>query len=82
MKSILLSRPGVGKNAIRRLPQICQVVEHVIIIDTSNEIATDGDLITHQLEKHVVCKFLTIKTNNNKLLEKVENHMPEINIMN
>ena len=37
--------------------------KRVIIIDTSNEIAGDGDLPHPQLVKQGVCKFQTIKIN-------------------
>jgi stage III sporulation protein SpoIIIAA len=77
---LLLGRPGIGKTT--RLREIARVLademgKRVIVIDTSNEIAGDGDIphpaiggarrmqVPHPSEQHAV------------LIEAVENHMPE-----
>ncbi len=81
-KSILiLGRPGVGKTTIlRETARILSDDLHkrVVIVDTSNEIAGDGDIphpaigsarrmqVAHPSEQHQV------------MIEAVENHMPEV----
>merc|ERR1711998_525550 len=61
---LLLGMPGVGKTtAIREIARVLSdgMQKRVIIIDTSNEIAGDGDYLTHLLVKRGVCKFLIIE---------------------
>jgi stage III sporulation protein SpoIIIAA len=81
-KSILmLGRPGVGKTtALREIARVLadDLQKRVVIIDTSNEIAGDGDIphpaigrarrmqVGHPDEQHRV------------MIEAVENHMPEV----
>ncbi|MBF2064707.1 MAG: AAA family ATPase [Calothrix sp. C42_A2020_038] len=81
-KSILmLGRPGVGKTtALREIARVLadELNKRVVIIDTSNEIAGDGDVphpaigkarrmpVAHPNEQHQV------------MIEAVENHMPEV----
>jgi stage III sporulation protein SpoIIIAA len=81
---LLLGRPGVGKTT--KLREIARVLadefnKRVIVIDTSNEIAGDGDIphraigtarrmqVTHPDQQHAV------------MIEAVENHMPEVIIV-
>jgi len=81
---LLLGRPGVGKTT--RLREIARVLadelgKRVIVIDTSNEIAGDGDVphpaigssrrmqVPHPDRQHAV------------MIEAVENHMPEVIIV-
>ena len=81
---LLLGPPGIGKTT--RLREIARVLadecaRRVIVIDTSNEIAGDGDIshpgigssrrmqVTHPDRQHVV------------MIEAVENHMPEVIIV-
>jgi len=81
-KSVLmLGRPGLGKTT--KLREIARVLadefnKRVIVIDTSNEIAGDGDIphpaiggarrmqVAHPAQQHAV------------MIEAVENHMPEV----
>jgi len=63
---LLLGRPGVGKTtAIREIARVLSdgMQKRVIIIDTSNEIAGDGDYPIHLLGKLDVCKFQISKIN-------------------
>ncbi len=78
---LLLGRPGVGKTTMLR--EVARVLadefrKRVIVVDTSNEIAGDGDIphpgigrarrmqVTRPDQQHAV------------MIEAVENHMPEV----
>ena len=81
---LILGRPGVGKTTILR--EVARVLaddlgKRVVIVDTSNEIAGDGDVphpgigrarrmqVARPAEQHAV------------MIEAVENHMPEVIII-
>jgi stage III sporulation protein SpoIIIAA len=81
---LLLGRPGIGKTT--KLREIARVLaddfgKRVVVIDTSNEIAGDGDIahpaigsarrmqVPHPERQHAV------------MIEAVENHMPEVIIV-
>ncbi len=81
---LILGRPGVGKTT--KLREMARVLaddfrKRVIVIDTSNEIAGDGDIphpgigdarrmqVPHPDRQHAV------------MIEAVENHMPEVIIV-
>jgi stage III sporulation protein SpoIIIAA len=78
---LLLGRPGVGKTTMLRETARVEAEElrkRVVIVDTSNEIAGDGDIphpgigrarrmqVPRPSEQHAV------------MIEAVENHMPEV----
>lgn len=80
-KSIcLLGRPGVGKTTMLR--ECARVLSEdrlrVVVVDTSNEIAGDGDVphsgIGHARRMPVADPALQ----HNVMIEAVENHMPEV----
>ena len=77
---LLLGRPGVGKTTMLR--EVARVLaddlnKRVIIVDTSNEIAGDGD-IPHPAIGHARRMQVTTPTMQHAvMIEAVENHMPE-----
>ena len=84
-KSVLfLGRPGVGKTTMLR--EVARVLaedfkKRVIIVDTSNEIAGDGDIPHPAIGK---ARRMQVKTPNMQhavMIEAVENHMPEVIII-
>jgi len=78
---LLLGRPGVGKTTMLR--EVARVLaddfnKRVIIVDTSNEIAGDGD-IPHPAIGHARRMQVTTPTQQHAvMIEAVENHMPEV----
>ena len=81
---LLLGRPGVGKTTMLR--EVGRVLaddlkNRVIIVDTSNEIAGDGD-IPHPAIGHARrMQVTTPKQQHAVMIEAVENHMPEVIII-
>jgi stage III sporulation protein SpoIIIAA len=78
---LLLGRPGVGKTTMLR--EVARVLaddlkKRVVIVDTSNEIAGDGD-IPHPAIGHARrMQVTTPKFQHAVMIEAVENHMPEV----
>jgi len=78
---LLLGRPGVGKTTMLR--EVARVLaddadKRVIIVDTSNEIAGDGD-IPHPAIGHARrMQVTTPSLQHAVMIEAVENHMPEV----
>ncbi|HEY79054.1 MAG TPA: single-stranded DNA-binding protein, partial [Dehalococcoidia bacterium] len=76
---LLLGRPGIGKTTMLR--EVARVLaddmgKRVIIVDTSNEIAGDGD-IPHPAIGHARRMQVTTPTMQHAvMIEAVENHMP------
>jgi len=81
---LLLGRPGVGKTTMLR--EVARVLaddfkKRVIIVDTSNEIAGDGD-IPHPAIGHARrMQVPTPSAQHAVMIEAVENHMPEVIII-
>jgi stage III sporulation protein SpoIIIAA len=78
---LLLGKPGVGKTTMLR--EVARVLaddarKRVIIVDTSNEIAGDGD-IPHPAIGHARrMQVATPSLQHAVMIEAVENHMPEV----
>lgn len=81
---LLLGRPGIGKTTMLR--EVARVLsedlkKRVIVIDTSNEIAGDGD-IPHPAIGHARRMQVPSPTMQHAvMIEAVENHMPEVIIV-
>ncbi len=77
---LLLGRPGVGKTTmLREVARVLadEVGKRVIIVDTSNEIAGDGD-IPHPAIGHARRMQVPKPTmQHSVMIEAVENHMPQ-----
>src|SRR5205823_6094847 len=81
---LMLGRPGVGKTTMLR--EVARVLssdlhKRVIVVDTSNEIAGDGD-IPHPAIGHA--RRMQVQTPSQQhavMIEAVENHMPEVIII-
>jgi|TARA_B110000444_G_scaffold137413_1_gene128957 stage III sporulation protein SpoIIIAA len=81
---LLLGRPGVGKTtAIREIARVLSdnMKKRVIIIDTSNEIAGDGDLPHPSIGRARRMQVSSHQNQHEVMIEAVENHMPEIIII-
>ena len=78
---LLLGRPGVGKTTMLR--EVARVLaddlkKRVIIVDTSNEIAGDGDIPHPAIGKARRMQVPTPSQQHAVMIEAVENHMPEV----
>ena len=77
---LLLGRPGVGKTTMLRETARVLSVEaqkRVIIVDTSNEIAGDGDVPHPAIGRARRMQVPTPQQQHGVMIEAVENHMPE-----
>lgn len=81
-KSILmLGRPGVGKTtALREIARVLadDLQKRVVIIDTSNEIAGDGDIPHPAIGRARRMQVAHPEHQHQVMIEAVENHMPEV----
>ncbi len=81
-KSILmLGRPGVGKTtALREIARVLadELEKRVVIIDTSNEIAGDGDIPHPAIGRARRMQVARPELQHQVMIEAVENHMPEV----
>jgi stage III sporulation protein SpoIIIAA len=78
---LLMGRPGVGKTTMLR--EMARVLsdEHnkrVIVVDTSNEIAGDGDIPHPGIGKARRMQVSVPELQHSVMIEAVENHMPEV----
>lgn len=78
---LLLGRPGVGKTTrLRETARILadELAKRVIIIDTSNEIAGDGDIPHPAIGSARRMQVPHPDAQHGVMIEAVENHMPEV----
>jgi stage III sporulation protein SpoIIIAA len=78
---LLLGRPGVGKTTmLRETARVLadDLLKRVIIVDTSNEIAGDGDIPHPAIGRARRMQVATPTMQHAVMIEAVENHMPEV----
>nr|YP_010618721.1 hypothetical protein PN024_pgp074 [Rhodomelopsis africana]WAX02734.1 hypothetical protein [Rhodomelopsis africana] len=81
---LLLGKPGVGKTtAIREITRVLadEMEKRVVIIDTSNEIAGDGDIPHPAIGRARRMQVVKPELQHQVMIEAVENHMPEVIII-
>ena len=81
---LLLGRPGVGKTTMLR--EVARVLaddlnKRVVVVDTSNEIAGDGDIPHPGIGRARRMQVPTPTLQHAVMIEAVENHMPEVIII-
>jgi stage III sporulation protein SpoIIIAA len=81
-KSILImGRPGIGKTTMLREAARVLADDHgkrVVVVDTSNEIAGDGDIPHPAIGRARRMQVRTPSVQHEVMIEAVENHMPEV----
>ena len=81
-KSILImGRPGIGKTTMLREAARVLAEDHgkrVVVVDTSNEIAGDGDIPHPAIGRARRMQVRTPSVQHEVMIEAVENHMPEV----
>ena len=78
---LMLGRPGVGKTtALREIARVLadDLEKRVVIIDTSNEIAGDGDIPHPAIGRARRMQVSRPELQHQVMIEAVENHMPEV----
>ncbi|MDG2992308.1 AAA family ATPase [Candidatus Synechococcus calcipolaris G9] len=78
---LLLGRPGVGKTtALREIARVLadDFGKRVVIIDTSNEIAGDGDIPHPAIGRARRMQVAHPENQHQVMIEAVENHMPQV----
>ncbi len=78
---LLLGRPGVGKTTMLR--EVARVLaddagKRVVVVDTSNEIAGDGDIPHAGIGEARRMQVPSPSQQHDVMIEAVENHMPEV----
>jgi len=76
---LLLGRPGVGKTTmLREAARILAEKKRVVIVDTSNEIAGDGDVPHPAIGRARRMQVQKPNLQHEVMIEAVENHNPEV----
>jgi stage III sporulation protein SpoIIIAA len=81
---LLLGRPGVGKTTmLREMARVLadELGKRVIVVDTSNEIAGDGDVPHPGIGRARRMQVARTDLQHAVMIEAVENHMPEVIII-
>lgn len=78
---LLLGRPGVGKTTLlRETARVLadEIRQRVVVVDTSNEIAGDGDIPHPAIGRARRMQVPTPTAQHAVMIEAVENHMPQV----
>ncbi|MEM8959957.1 MAG: R3H domain-containing nucleic acid-binding protein [Acidobacteriota bacterium] len=78
---LLLGRPGVGKTTLlREAARVLadELEKRVVVVDTSNEIAGDGDIPHPGIGRARRMQVPSPERQHAVMIEAVENHMPEV----
>lgn len=79
---LLLGRPGVGKTTLlREAARVRGEERRVVIVDTSNEIAGDGDIPHPAIGRARRMQVRETTLQHEVMIEAVENHMPQVIII-
>ncbi|MEA3309326.1 MAG: R3H domain-containing nucleic acid-binding protein [Chloroflexota bacterium] len=79
---LLLGRPAVGKTTmLREAARVLAESKRVVIVDTSNEIAGDGDIPHPAIGRARRMQVATPRWQHEVMIEAVENHNPEVIII-
>jgi stage III sporulation protein SpoIIIAA len=78
---LLMGRPGLGKTTLLR--EMARVMadeegKRVVVVDTSNEIAGDGDVPHPAIGRARRMQVSKVAQQHDVMIEAVENHMPEV----
>lgn len=78
---LILGRPGVGKTTmLRETARVLadELRQRVVVVDTSNEIAGDGDIPHPAIGRARRMQVPTPTAQDRIMIEAVENHMPQV----
>jgi stage III sporulation protein SpoIIIAA len=78
---LIMGRPGIGKTTmLREAARVLadQQQKRVVVVDTSNEIAGDGDIPHPGIGRARRMQVRTPDLQHSVMIEAVENHMPEV----
>jgi len=78
---LLVGRPGVGKTTLlREAARVLsdEIAKRVVVVDTSNEIAGDGDIPHPGIGRARRMQVPVPELQHAVMIEAVENHMPEV----
>ncbi|MEA2560181.1 MAG: hypothetical protein QOH06_1685 [Acidobacteriota bacterium] len=78
---LLLGRPGVGKTTLlREAARVLadELSKRVVVVDTSNEIAGDGDIPHPAIGRARRMQVPAPEQQHGVMIEAVENHMPQV----
>jgi len=79
---LLLGRPGVGKTTLlREAARILAESKRVVVVDTSNEIAGDGDIPHPAIGRARRMQVPRPELQHEVMIEAVENHTPQVIII-